>query len=305
MNYCKLGEAKSHLENPYANIPKMDFSEIRRLVIIAMFSDDTLFHQLALKGGNALNLVYKFGSRASIDIDLSLDADFASITDTGIRIFRALRNRFAEAHYTVFDEKIESRPPIEGVAVDPRWGGYEVSFKLIDTSTFESYASDPERIRREAVVIGPDNQRTFRVQISKYEYCAGKREVEFDKYAIFVYTPEMLAVEKLRAICQQMPEYAKRGHPAPRARDFYDIYTILASTGIRLNSPENLQLIVDIFGAKEVDPRLIARIADYREFHRLDWPSVRLSVTGKLEEFDFYFDFVLEQAKLLETLWVK
>jgi hypothetical protein len=31
----------------------MDLSQIRRLVIVAMFSDDELFGQLALKGGNA------------------------------------------------------------------------------------------------------------------------------------------------------------------------------------------------------------------------------------------------------------
>lgn len=51
----------------------VDVSLIRRTVIVAMFSDDALFEQLVLKGGNALNLVYKFGSRASIDVDFSLD----------------------------------------------------------------------------------------------------------------------------------------------------------------------------------------------------------------------------------------
>jgi hypothetical protein len=30
-----------------------------------------------------------------------------------------------------------------------------------------------------------------------------------------------------------------------------------------------------------------------------------LSVAGELEEFDFYFDFVLAQGKLLESLWIK
>jgi len=75
----------------------MDLSEIRRLVIIAMFSDDILLNQLVLKGGNALNLVYKFGARTSIDVDLSLESDFVDIEDTTERILRSLRNRFAEA----------------------------------------------------------------------------------------------------------------------------------------------------------------------------------------------------------------
>jgi predicted nucleotidyltransferase component of viral defense system len=275
------------------------------MVIVAMFSDDTLFHQLVLKGGNALNLIYKFGSRTSIDVDLSIDADFTDIDDTKKRIFQALRNRFAQAQYTVFDEKLEARPPLEGWCVDERWGGYEVSFKLIETVKYKRHEADADRVRREAVVIGPQNQRTFKVQISKYEHCAGKRRVDLDNYTIYVYTAEMLAVEKLRAICQQMSEYAKRGHPAPRARDFYDIYTIVTTIGMQLNSQNNLRLIGDIFRAKEVDLKLISRIADYREFHRPDWPSVRLSVSGALQEFDFYFDFVLEQTKLLESLWIE
>lgn len=283
----------------------MEFSEIRRTVIVAMFSDDTLFDHLVLKGGNALNLVYRFGSRASVDIDLSLDSDFTDIDDTRERIFQALRNRFAEAHHAVFDERLEPRPPLRAAQEGERWGGYEVSFKLIDTARYQAYARDADRARREAVVIGPENLRTFKVHISKYEHCSGKREVELDKYAIYVYTPEMLAVEKIRAICQQMTEYAKREHPAPRARDFYDIHTILATTRIQLNSLANLQLLADVFRAKDVDTGLIARIAAYREFHRPDWPSVKLSVTGELEEFDFYFESVLEQSRLLKSLWIK
>lgn len=283
----------------------MDLSEIRRLVIVAMFSDDVLFHQLALKGGNAVNLVYKFGSRASVDIDLSIESDFDDIEDTRERILRALTNRFTEAKYTVFDGKLERRPALKDESVDDRWGGYEVSFKIIETARYDIYSAELDRARREATVVGPENQRTFRVQISKYEHCAGKREVELDRYAIYVYTPEMLAIEKFRAICQQMPDYAKRGHPTPRARDFYDIHTILASTGMRLNSSANLQLMADIFRAKDVDVKLIDKIAEQREFHRPDWPSVQLSVAGELKEFDFYFDFVLAQGKLLESLWIK
>jgi hypothetical protein len=115
----------------------------------------------------------------------------------------------------------------------------------------------------------------------------------------------MLAIEKLRAICQQMPEYAKRGHPVARARDFYDIYMILDSTRPDLHSPENLRLISDIFRAKEVDLKLLKDIGNFREFHRPDWPSVQLSVTGELKEFDFYFDFLLQKVELLKTLWVE
>jgi predicted nucleotidyltransferase component of viral defense system len=283
----------------------MDLAQIRRLVIVAMFSDDELFGKLTLKGGNALNLVYKFGSRSSVDVDFSLEADFVDIADAETRILRALTNRFAEMDYVVFDGKLVPRPALKQKPPDDRFGGYEFSFKIIEREKYDAYVSDVDRSRREAFVVGPVNQRTFKIQISKHEHCAGKREVELDHYTIYVYTPEMLAIEKLRAICQQMPEYAKRGHPVARARDFYDIRTILESTHAVLNAPENLRLISDIFRAKDVDMKLMKNIGDFREFHRPDWPSVQLSVTGELEDFDFYFDFVLQEVKLLEILWVE
>lgn len=100
----------------------MDLTDIRRLVIIAMFSDDLLFDRLALKGGNALNLVYRLGSRSSTDVDLSLENDFEDLEDFERRIFRALKDRFGEAGYTVFDERFGKRPPQAKVG-EERWGG--------------------------------------------------------------------------------------------------------------------------------------------------------------------------------------
>jgi predicted nucleotidyltransferase component of viral defense system len=65
----------------------MDFAEVRRLTIVALFSDDLLFEQVVLKGGNALNLVYGLSPRTSLDLDFSLENDFADLDDTCNRIF--------------------------------------------------------------------------------------------------------------------------------------------------------------------------------------------------------------------------
>jgi predicted nucleotidyltransferase component of viral defense system len=54
----------------------MDLGEIRRWVIAGMLSDDTLFQRLVLKGGNAISLVYGYGTRASLDVDFSIEGDF-------------------------------------------------------------------------------------------------------------------------------------------------------------------------------------------------------------------------------------
>ena len=138
----------------------MDFADIRRLAIVAMFSDDTLFDQLALKGGNALNLVHHLGSRSSVDVDLSLDKDFQDINDSRERIFRALRSRFAEARLTVFDEKFEQKSPPEAGG-DEKWGGYQIEFKLIDTRFYEDLHGDIERVRRESMVVSPSSIAFF------------------------------------------------------------------------------------------------------------------------------------------------
>ncbi len=282
----------------------MDLADIRRSVIIAMFSDDILFTQLALKGGNALNLIYRLGSRSSVDIDLSLEEDFVNLDDARERIFRALRARFAEVGLRVFDEKFNKRPPLAKVG-DERWGGYQIDFKLMEETKFESMTTDIERARREALVIGPGDQRVFSIQISKHEFCRGKVEAGLENYSIYVYTPEMIAIEKLRAICQQMPEYPSRRYSTPRARDFYDIHSTIAGIGIDLRTAESVDLVRNIFAAKDVDLGLLPKINVYREFHQQDWPAVELTVSGKLNSFNFYFDFVVDQTQLLKPLWEK
>jgi hypothetical protein len=180
----------------------MDFAEVRRLTIVALFSDDHLFEQIVLKGGNALNLVYGLSPRTSLDLDFSMEKDFADLDDTRKRIFRAVKERFSSAGLVVFDESFEPKPKVPGPNQPPWWGGYELKFKLIAEAGYEALGGSLEAIRRNALVVGPEQQRKFSVDISKYEYCEGRVERELDSYTIYVYSPEMIVVEKLRAICQ-------------------------------------------------------------------------------------------------------
>ncbi len=283
----------------------MDFDQVRRVAIIALFSDDELMERLVLKGGNAISLVYRFSARSSLDLDFSLDGDLAEIPDAEARIFRALRDRFDSAGFVVFDESLRAKPKILGPDQPASWGGYEISFKLIAKPKFEELRTRPEDLRRQALVIGSGQLRTFTVDLSKHEYCAGKVQAELDHYPIFVYTPEMIAIEKLRAICQQMPECAPpRRHPgAPRARDFYDIHLLATEAGVDVSAQPDL--VRDIFAAKEVPLRLLGRVGAHREFHRLDWPAVIASAGRAVAEFDFYFDFCLAEIGNLKPLWVE
>jgi hypothetical protein len=66
-----------------------------------------------------------------------------------------------------------------------------------------------------------------------------------------------------------------------------------------------MDLAKNMFAAKKVPLRLSAGIRDQREFHRPDWPAVAASVAGPLKEFDFYFDFVVDQVEALKALWAE
>jgi len=258
-----------------------------------------------LKGGNALSLIYGISTRTSLDLDFSMDSDFPDVAEARERIFRALRNRFDAMGFVVFDEKLEPKPRLVGEDTKPWWGGYELRFKIIEREKHEALKGRPDKLRIDAMVIGVNQERTFTADLSKFEYTEGKVQHELSHYVIHVYTPEMIVIEKLRAICQQMPEYPHRGHPSPRARDLYDIHSAVTKLGIDLASEDNLELTRNIFAAKQVPLGLLPRIRNHREFHRPDWPAVRDSAARAIKEFDFYFDFVLEQVECLKSLWIK
>ena len=279
-----------------------DFDEIRRIAITAVFSDDVLFERVVLKGGNALSLVLGLSKRTSLDLDFSIENDFEDLDDIRNRVKTALEKRFLAAGLVVFDFKFELKPKVVRDGQSPRWGGYMVLFKVMEKEKYEKSGDDNVR-RRDSLVIGPGSQRVFTIDLSKYEYVGGKIELELDHYAIYVYSPTMIAIEKLRAICQQMPEYTLRGYQTARARDFYDIQLIASLTGMDFSAPETLALVRNIFAAKDVPLALLAKIKDQREFHRPDWDSVKATARAALAEFDEYFDFVVMRVESMKTLW--
>jgi predicted nucleotidyltransferase component of viral defense system len=282
-----------------------NLDDIRRLIITAVFADDVLFDYLVLKGGNALSLVHRVGSRASLDLDFSMAGDFDDSREIAQRIFASLDRRLATASLVVFDKSFEAKPKLQEKDDDPTWGGYLISFKLIEKSKHFQLRSQPAKMQIDALPIGIGQQRIFRIEISKHEYVEGRQEEDLDHFTIRVYTPAMIAIEKLRALCQQLPEYQsiRRRRARARARDFYDIHAIVAQTSLDFSRPENLAVLTAVFAAKQVPLRFLSKLREQREYHRVDWPDVVGQVSGNLESFDFYFDFVIERIMRLEVLW--
>lgn len=281
----------------------MTFEDVRRLTITALFSDDLLLDQLVLKGGNAMSLVLQLSPRVSLDLDFSMANDFDDLQAIQSRIERVLTGRFRTVGLVPFDVELTAKPSTPSAL--PWWGGYELHFKLIEEARHRGYGSDRERLRREALVDSPKQVKTFAVDFSKCEYTAGKVLRDLDDFTIYVYPASMIAVEKLRALCQQIEQYGPTGRTKrPRARDFFDIYVIMTKTGFRFDSAESRVLIEAIFSAKEVPIALLSVLPQQRDFHRDDWPNVRATVAEELQEFDYYFDFLLDAIELLKPFGV-
>ena len=159
------------------------------------------------------------------------------------------------------------------------------------------------------MAVREDHGKKFPIEISKHEYVDEKVERIVEDLTVFTYSPEMLVAEKLRALCQQLPEYAAflRKHQTPRGRDFLDIHTVSEHFRVDFGSPAFRQTLGRVFQAKRVDLRLIPKIADEatKEFHRPDFDSIAPTIRPgfELQGLDFYFNYVAGKCAMLEPLW--
>lgn len=288
-----------------------ELQHIRTIAIISLFSDNDLMEKFVLKGGSALNIAYGLKDRASIDIDVSMSGDFdvEFLSDVKNRLEQSLVRTFNDYNYYVFDVNLTPKPLRLSDNLKDFWGGYCLTFKIIEPSKYKSLSGNLDAMRRDAIVVGDNNKRTFKVDISKYEYCAAKEEKEVEGYTVYVYTPLAVVYEKLRAICQQMDEYIKivPTNRKARARDFFDIYNIMEKwiTPIQFSDPNNLKTLEEIFAIKKVPLKFLGDIENEREFHRDDFNSLKQIVDAgtDLKDYDYYFDYVVEKTKALQSLW--
>lgn len=289
----------------------MNFLKIRTLVVTSIFSDDILMKMFSLKGGNALELGYDLAdfSRASTDIDLSMDKDFKDygLTEDQVKkkIEYRLNENFIEEGYKVFDVKLIPQPKKENVK-RPQWGGYNIEFKFINRELFEENQDDIDSLRRKSQTIDEDTQKKkMSIDISKFEFIEESELISINQYFVQIYTPTMIVYEKLRAICQQMESYQEIMHSnlTPRARDFYDIYIVVEKlVGLEeLVKTSNLEILKEIFEVKKVPIDLLHEIKnpEIKEFHRDDFLSVKDSVLNSqtLKTYDFYYNYVVNLVK--------
>ncbi len=234
-----------------------DLHSLKREVILALFADNALMQQLVLKGGNLLDVVYGISTRPSRDIDLSICGEIEDLDAFRGTIELALRNWFEPKGYVVFDVTLVEEPQMLTEEFRDFWGGYKVDFKIIDAVAYEKHAGDEQKLRIAAMTVVGEHGKKFPIEISKHEYIDEKVSEIVDDLTVFAYSPQMLVAEKLRAICQQMPEYASqlKKHASPRGRDFLDIHTVAEYYSVDFGSPGFHRTVEKVFQAKRVELR--------------------------------------------------
>lgn len=265
--------------------------KIKTLTLKALMNDEKLMYGLVLKGGNALQIVYEITDRASMDIDFSIEGDFSPLDFARIQstLDVLLNEQFQIENLVAFDIKFIEKPKSGKVKI---WKGYNIEFKVVDTKHY-----NPENLpetRKYAYKI-VDQSTKFSVDISSYEYVRDSKKVDVEGTILNVYTPEMIVLEKLRALCQSIPEYQQiipTARTKGRARDFYDIWNLCQNFPIDFKSKENKALLAEIFAAKRVPLHFLQLLPEYKEFQKQNWSSVEDTLSADNQGFDFYYDFV-------------
>ena len=275
--------------------------EARKLILKALYQDDWLYNQLVLKAGNALAMIYGIGSRTTLDLDFSIQGAFSDLKKVENRIKDSLLRTFKEQKIVVFDFSFTAKPK---VSKENWWGGYRAEFKLISENLAKELEYNIEHLRRQSFPIDPGSQkRKYTIEISKFEYIEGYQIAKYEGMDILVYSPLLLAVEKLRALLQQHPGYTQisAGTKRSRARDLYDIWIICDYFAIDLSA--HLEVVRAVFDAKKVNMDLLWELESVKALHEGSWADVELSVSGEIENFEFYFDYVNNFAKKLHAQW--
>ncbi|MFT8666917.1 MAG: nucleotidyl transferase AbiEii/AbiGii toxin family protein [Liquorilactobacillus ghanensis] len=284
----------------------MNQEQIRNTVITSIFSNDILLDKLTLKGGNALDF-QGVTDRASQDIDFAItDGVNFNREKYGPMIKKSLIDGFAAVGYEVINFKLDVRPQKKSKVIeqynnendfkDIVWEGYYIKFGIIQKEKYEFLIKNNVKNIGAQAETTWGNKKNIEIDLSKGEYTDPREEKELDGYTIYIYTPIMLVYEKMRASCQQLPQYTL-GSPKERARDLFDIYEIIIQTDNlyeQVLNPENIYILKKMFILKGVSFKLLTKLSSYKEELAKDYknnvlPQIR-SDKNK-QDFDFIFSF--------------
>lgn len=272
----------------------INIEDIIEATIYGLYHDSVFTNDILIKGGQAIRIKENIRQRLSIDIDASVKGAVPDPDIFFMRFKKSLDKQFNKFNLVVIDFERTKRPKKPHPDSPWFWTGWRVTFKLKEKGT--------------KMAIVPDGSATPKiiVDLSEYEYCDDFEVMELkikgtsEKISTYWYSTAMLVIEKIRAICQQHPDYPLRQTTTTsRARDFYDIANLIEKKIKNQEMPafrkKCAELIDPIFDAKEVDKEIIKKIFEPNFIAEMSkgWPMVLKTIpTADREEFEVYVDIL-------------
>ena len=269
----------------------MKIEEVITQTIVSIYSSARLSKLLILKGGGAMRLFDGLDARLSIDADFSVKGALGETDPTFREMCRCLSETFGAQGYDLVDFKATRRPKRARKDFPEWWGGWACEFKLVGR---RHRRKSVETKRRNALIPEGSNSPKIVIDLSEHEYCGKQRARTLRGTRIHAYSREMLVLEKLRAICQQHPEYRYRQQTKNRARDFYDIHSL--TVDIDNTFIHRCQFHLEaVFRAKEVPLWILHALWEGDVFideFRRGFDQVKGTVRGNVADFDVYLEHV-------------
>jgi len=136
------------------------------------------------------------------------------------------------------------------------------------------------------------NSPKITIDISEHEYCGSRRTRTIEGIKILGYSRELLVLEKLRAICQQHPDYEFK-LSKNRSRDFYDIFELTTDMDEDFLKKCTYHL-AKVFAAKAVPLQILKALwnEEFIDEQRRGFEQVKDTVRGKVYDFDVYVEHI-------------
>ena len=282
----------------------IEIDEIIREILYGLYHDGVFTKDILIKGGQAVRIKEDIKHRFSVDIDASVNGAIPDPSTFFVLFKRSLDKQFIKSNLVVIDFKQVRKPRNPHLDTPAFWTGWLVTFKLLEK---ENQKPDKEKQSRMAIIPDGSASPKITVELSEHEYCGDFKQMKLEiknepeKVSTYWYSTEMLVVEKIRAICQQHPDYPHRRKPTSRARDFYDIANLIEKK-IKDKDLSNFKnkcanLIDPIFKAKQVDKKIIKKIFEPKFVAKMKegWPLVLETTPNRgKHEFEIYVDILEE-----------
>lgn len=283
---------------------KVSIDKVIEICLTAIYKNQLLKAHLYLKGGQYLRVKENLKNRFSVDTDFSYEGKIEDSDAYFETLKSCLETEFHGNGFYMFAFKAVRRPKMLAEDTPDFWIGWAVEFKFIEASKRNL---EMDQLNREAIVAEGAISPKVLIDISQSEYIGSSDVVKIKSVNIKTYSRELVILEKLRALCQQHPDYPYKDGNA-RGRDYFDIEQLWSKAITEADFDEEtfkadlLKHIQKVFAAKDVDLGLLKKIQehDFVESQRLNWSSVEQTVAKDvLKPFDYYMENLKEIVKFL------